>query len=75
MAIRLRELNRLNFIEKRDGKEAMLKFAEQGLKQYESALSTNYGKTYWDELMVSIQLYNEKLNLWNTYYDFNPKRT
>jgi hypothetical protein len=64
-----REEERLSFVEKRDGKEAAVAFAKQGLYVYRSALKernsggfrTGYGAAYRSSLIYSCLIYRRYL--------------
>lgn len=63
------ELERLSFVEARDGKEAAISFAKQGLYVYRAALKernqlgfrTGYGSAYRPELIFSCIVYRRYL--------------
>ena len=60
--IMARERQRLRFVFRRDGYEAMKAFARRGVEQYNNSLSSGYGKMYSDELRASILTYLIVLN-------------
>lgn len=55
--IMVRERQRLRFVFRRDGYEAMKLFAKQGIEQYNNSLKSGYGKMYSEELRASILTY------------------
>lgn len=56
-----KEVERLAFMESRDGKEEAIFFAKQSVTQYIRALQTPYGKEYRVKLIESIYSFMEYL--------------
>lgn len=59
--LEMSERERIQFIEKRDGKESAKEFAKRGITVYTNALKTPYGKAFKEQLEVSINVYKKYL--------------